>query len=48
MNLDEKIKQLCRALIDCESEKDVRELVQELQPLLQRKLDETHASLDGS
>jgi hypothetical protein len=47
MNLDEKIKQLCQALIDCESEEDLRVVVRELQPLLQRKLDEMHASLDG-
>jgi hypothetical protein len=47
MNLDEEIKRLCLALIQCKSDEEEGELVRELQPLLQRRLEELRVSADG-
>jgi hypothetical protein len=40
MSLEQKIKELCREIIACESDEDAIQQVRELQPLLQRRLSE--------
>ena len=47
MNLEQQIKQLCQEIISCESDEEALELGRALIPLLQRRVMELQAGVDG-